>query len=415
MPREVVYSSDIQNAQSILDILNGSAMFHIANPWFKVDGVKPVDLNSFLKPVSESKYGVILSSAQIYVKVMPTRPFTSQFTIAWTKARGVKKDYYVMKPYEIDTVGNNVRQKIIISPRGEFTEDDAKLVQFDNQMAMMMDIIFIAKILDINLSTYSDLRDNTKFFGKFIADITNAFNKVLDSDSQLAKDDIKLKKAYVDSFINPPTYMSKDKKHIPVEQLGKPKTQIESIWKLFYDIYSNCDLESKFPKWKGIISENSTAMPSIRFVDVVNKTTSAHEKRFDTRITLMLKLNEGDQGFNPKIKDFMLTQRLNQQKKFEYLTTQNIHSLWGGTLEDPKASKGCTQTGCIFLIPQLNFQFFKTGRPTIEWRVEQIAVNKAVSALTGGYDDAMAFMDDQVVDECVSNENQFNETNEIPF
>lgn len=393
MSKEIIYCGDIINATNIIDLLDGSSMFLVASPYFKISGVKPIELKSFLEPCYDSKYGVILSAAPLYIKTMSTRPFTSKFTIGWTKGRNIKKEYYVMKPYETDNICDNVRVKLITTPRGEYTEDDAKLCTLDYQLSMVMDILFIAKILDINLATYADLKDNSKFFARFIADMIKSINRLLPEDQHISADDLKLKKSYADSFVTPPTYMSRDKKYFPIEQLGKPKSNIESIWNLFYEAYSGCDLAHNFPKWKSIISENATAMPAFRFIDLVNKSTNAHEKRFDGRITLIMKLTEADKGYNPKIKDFLITQQCNAQtKKFDVLTPQTLPQVWGSSAADPKLTKGCGQIGCIFLVPQLEFKYFKQGRPTIEWRVEQLAIKKMSPSMSGGNNDAMGFI-----------------------
>lgn len=417
MSKEVIYVGDIIPSKSIIGTLDGSEMFCVATPYFDVPGVRKPDPKKFLEQRSASKYGVMLAPAEIYVRSMPSRPFTSRFSIGWTKARGVKKSYFFMKLYEVNTIPDKFKHKLIITPEGQYTDDDAKLCIFDYQMAMIMDILFVSKIVGIDLSTYKDLKDNSKFFAKFCADILTALNKLLDKSSQIGKEDFKLPKSYIDSFVNTPTFMSRDKKYFPIEQLGKPKSEIKSLWSIFYDLYSSNDLESKFTTWKSVIKSNATAIPSFRFIDIINKQSQAHEKRFDARLSIIQKLDPDNKNFNANIKDFLITQRCLGPKKFEPITQHNFATLWGSTEENPALTKGVVQTGCVFLIPQLEFKYYNSGNPTLEWRVEQLAVKKTSGGGgANGYDDAAAFVDDD------DNDNgggdaaaQFNDDAEIPI
>lgn len=416
MSKELVYVGDIVPSKSIIGMLNGTEMFCIANPYFQVDNIKRPDLKQFLEQSSSSKYGTFLSKVEIHVKTMPTRPFTSRFAIAWANARGAKKQYYIKRLYELDTISTKEKLKFLIGPNGGPSETDKKLCALDYQLTFVMDILLLAKILDINLSTYADLTDNSQFFAKFCLEMMNSINKHLDKDSQLTKDDLKVKKSYIDSFINTPIFMSRDKKYFAIEQLGKPKTTITSIWKLFYEIYSNQDLASKFPKWKNIISANSAAMPTFRFVDYLNPKTNNHESRFDCRITIVQRLPDDNPNHNAKLPKFLFTQRCTGPNKFEPITPNNLPLLWGSTGDNPQLTGGVVQTGCIFLVPQLDFKYYATGNPTIDWRAEQLALKKESAAGSSGYDDAAAFMDDENDDNGGDQSaEQFNDNGEVPI
>lgn len=420
MSKEVIYTGDFVPAKSIIGLLDGSEMFCIANPYFFVEGVRKPDLKQYLEPCSTSKFGVMLKTADIYVRLTPTRPFTNRFSIGWTKGKGIKKDYFFMKLYEINSIPEKFKHKLIITPKSTFTEDDAKLCTFDYQNTVVMDVLLIAKILNIDLSTYKDLKDNTKFFAKFCVDINAAVNKLLGKGNKLQPDEeVKVDKFYIDTFTNPPTFLSKDKKLIPIRELGKPKSIIKTLWDSFYDVYSSMDLESKLATFKAIIKANSFALPTFRFIDVVNKSSSVHERRFDSRLSIIQKLDQDNKNYNANIKDFLITQRCLGPKKFEQITQHNFATLWGSTEEQPDLTKGCTQTGCIFIIPQLEFKYYTQGNPTVEWRVEQLACKRAMNGgnAGGAFDDAAAFVDDE--DEAPAagggEATQFNEGDEIPI
>lgn len=420
MSKEVVYAGDIVPSKSIIGTLDGSEMFCIATPYFQVDGIKKVDLKSFLEiqKKGDSKFGVMLNQVDLYVKTMQSRPFTNRFSIGWTKGRGIKKGYYFMKLYETDTIRDKFKHKLVVAPDGAADENDPKLCTFDYQMTMIMDILLLSKILSINLSTYKDLKDNSKFFDKFEVDVNASINKLLGKGQQLSKEEeFKVAKAYAESFVNTPTFMSRDKKYFAIAQLGKPKTVIETIWSKFYDIFSSTDLESKLNSWKQVIAANSNAIPAFRFIDIVNKTTQAHERRFDGRLTVIQQMSESDKGYNSRIPDFLLTQRCLGPKKFEYMTPNNLPTLWGSTNENPKLTTGASQSGCIFMIPQLEFKYYKSGNPTIEWRAEQLAIKKtSAGSGSAGYDDAAAFVDDEDEEQGGGEQAaQFNDADEIPI
>lgn len=409
MPAEVIYAADIQPFKSIVEALNGTGQFCIAIPDYKVDGIPAVDPKRYLEIIAPSQNGAMVQAPEIWVRPLPTRPFTRQYAIAWTTQRGVKKNYFIMKLFNTTQIADKNRHRFIIlpsNPEGASAPDDANLLVFDSQLAMIMNVLFIAKILKINLGTYRDLTDNTKFFAKFAAECLAAISKL--ADTQLGPEDFKIPKDYLASFTIPPIYRSMNKQVAMVKEIGKPKSQIKTLWDCFYDIYTNLDLESRLPQWSQVIKPNSGAMPSFRWLDTLNKKTNARSKNFDSRIEIQLKLAEGDKGYNPRIKDYFVTKFANGAKKApELMTPHNLPMLWGSDNTDPNRTKGAAHTGCIFLTLQLEYKFYSSGNPTTGWRADQLALQPISGGGGNTYDDAMAFFDDDG-----DNDNQYNAVTE---
>lgn len=408
MPKEVIYAADIQPFKSIIGALNGSEQFCIATPDIKVDGIPSVDPKRYLEITAPSQNGAMVIAPEIWVRPLPNRPFTKSFVIAWTSGRGVKKSYYIMKLFNSGTITDKGKHKLIILPSNEGGSpgsDDSALMMFDSQVTMIMNILFIAKLLRINLGTYRDLTDNKKFFAKFQSDVISVVSKL--ADTQLGPEDFKISADYVNTFTTPGIYRVMDKKTVLIKEIGKPKSQIKSIWDSFYEIYSNLDLENKLPGWTQVIKANSGALPSFRWLDTLNKKSNTRSKNFDTRIEIQLKLLEGDKGYNPRIKDMFVTKFTNNPKKSaELLTATQVPTLWGSDVSDPNRTKGARQLGCIFLNPQIEYKFYSSGNPTVGWRADQLAIREDNSGSKADYDDAMAFFSDTPEDD---GDKQFND------
>lgn len=408
MPKEVIYASDIQPFTSIAEALNGTSQFCIATPDIRVDGIPTPDSKDYLKIIAQSANGAMVTSPDIYVRPLPTRPYTKSFVIAWTSARGAKKSYYIMKLFNTAGITDKGKHKLIILPSndgGSYGEDDLRLMTFDSQVCMIMNILFISKILKINLSGYRDLTDNNKFFAKFCVDVINAVSKL--ADTQVGAEDFKLSKDYIASFTTPGIYRVIDKKTVLVKELGKPKSAIKSIWDIFYDLYQNLDLESRLPQWAPVIKANSGALPSFRWLDTLDKRTNSRVKKYDSRIEVQLKLMEGDKGYNPKIKEYFITKYAYEAKKSPDLITATLMpKLWGSDVSDPNRTRGARQRGCIFLTVQAEYKFYSTGNPTVAWHADQLAISEDKSGGAQEYDDAMAFFSD---DGEAGGEHQFND------
>ena len=150
--KEVIYAGDITPAKSLIGLLDGTEMFCVENPWFVVPGMRPIDKKTYmeLKP-SKASFGVMLSPVYLLVRTMDRKPFNSKFVIGYTNARGERKNYFVMKEYDISKIRENVRHKLIVSPGADKQISDENLIKLDQQLCMVMDVLLIAKIMDMDM------------------------------------------------------------------------------------------------------------------------------------------------------------------------------------------------------------------------------------------------------------------------
>lgn len=397
--KEIIYAGQIINASSIISLLDGSSMFCVSNPYFNVPGIYPSDKKTFLVPDKRkiTSNGVTLYGVDLYVKTQTGAPYTKSFTIAWALSRGVKKSYYVMKPFDMKKLTDNHRQKVMVSPRGVVGNDDANLVLLDYQLCVIMEILTLAVINDIDLGTYAGIIDNRAFIRKFYSDITARIKSfgVDDSFKFIAND--AFIDSFADSFTKPPYYMKQQKKYIPIKELGNSaaKARIISPFAAFYSAYSNEGLIDRYKRFSSIIMANSTCIPSFRNTDYERKHdgefSGEHISSIDTRLTFMIKLNESDSGFNARMPNFLFTQKVVGKARYEQLDSVNIHQMWG-----LNEARGVQQEGVMMITPSLAFKYYAAGNPTIEWRVEKVAVKATVrkGAIMSAEGDEFGFSDD---------------------
>lgn len=392
MSKEIIYTADIELSPSIIGLLNGTQMFYIENPHFRVEGVQPIDRKTYLaiKPGKQQQYGFMLNPVYLWVKTKKNKPYNDKFSIGYASTAGKPRDYYVMKPYEVSNIRDNVRQKLMVYPRSDPTPDDIKLLTLDYQLTMAMEVLLLASMLDINLARYGTLTDNKAFYTEFCNEINSILSKHCDMSEQ---EPFMVSDKYIASFLDPPIYATKSGKSIPLTELGKPKTELKSPMVLFHKIFEDEQLSSvqRFKPIACMVRENSYTLPSIRYIDYCKKGTSDHIKRFDSRLSFFIQLEPNDKGFNPNFKDFMLTIRPVSKGKYEALTPHDLSQLWGGGLSDQESEKGATQQGVIFIVPSLSFKFYKQGNPGVEWRVEKISCRRVLNSPMSNYDDGDEF------------------------
>ena len=79
MSKAVIYASNIKPAKSIIGLLNGSEMFCIDNPYFRIPGSR-CDASKFMKVKQpKSAYGIMFNPVQLMVKPQNSSVYTSRF------------------------------------------------------------------------------------------------------------------------------------------------------------------------------------------------------------------------------------------------------------------------------------------------------------------------------------------------
>lgn len=401
MIKQFVYATDITLPKSVIGLLDGSEQFCFENPYFPVAGIPKPDMKQFLEVKGlNSKYGVFLNSISIYYKGA-NGVFTKQYAIGYTETfntgTGIdkkKKDYYIMKPFEVNKLGDSYKHKLIISPaKGEILNEDKTLLNLDYQFSMVMDVLCISKMLNINLNKYKGMPNDT-FYKSFITDI-NAFLK-----NKGSKKEIEYDEALVNSFNDPPIIGKSERgETVPVCILDDGKnveTLFETLFMKFYE--SILKIKNQFKGWEKVLQRsNCASFPSIKLIDFEKKSSDeeiTHIPRFDGRFTFYIQLTKGDKGYSDKIPDGLITRQQVTKQKIDKLTKATLPKLWGGAMSDDDKVKGATQQGCLYVVPQPIFRYYEKGCPTIDWRVEKIATRRIMSASSADYDEGCDFVGD---------------------
>lgn len=418
MNKQFIYANNIVLPKSVIGLLDGSEQFCFENPYFQVPGTKPVDKKLFLeprqskKPKSGSEYGTMLNSPYIYVKSnSSSNVFTTNYAIGYTENRGstkIKKEYFIMKPYQTPNLSESSKIKLMVRPRksstGETLIEDKILIQLDYQFSMVMDVLIIAKILDIDLSEFKG-QDNDNFYPNFVQRINDFLikeklsNKVINTEDDVFA-------AFVASFEKAPIIL-KDKKDILPITITAGGKEIQEPFKQLFAMFMTAIAGQRtiLSRWKyfGTPDVYAGAIPSFRYAaywNDKNPQDSKYESLIDIRLVFNYQLESGDKGYNEKMPDFVITRQQVNKREQRKLTKYTVPSLWGASPTDGNEStrKGMGQSGCLYIIPQPSFKYYKQAGPTIEWRVEKAILNPVPITNSAEYDEGNEFMEGDIDD-----------------
>ena len=412
MTKQFIYASDIVKATSVIGLLDGSEQFCFENPYFNVAGITKPDKKTFLDPSgANSKFGVILRQINIYYKGT-NNVFTNRYAIGYTETirnggqvNKKPKEYVIMKPFDVTDLGDRNRHKLLVSPN-EISKEDTNLLIMDYQFTMVMDVLCIAKILNIDLSRYAR-QDNNNFYKAFIGDI-NEIIKEKGAKKTIEYDDI-----LVASFDNPPVFSKSSRNDvIPIYDLeNNLEPAFNTLFSSFYEAVSQ--IKSKLKGWEKVLQRaNCYALPTIKYTCYEKKTgdeeITEHGKRFDCRLTFIIQLSTGDKAFNPKFPDSLVTRQQISRTKIEKLTKTTLPKLWGGSVSDDDTNTRAIQKGCLYIIPRPLYSYFEKGSPTIEWRVEKIATQRIQTDAINDYDEGTEFLTEAVNENAPTDEENRN-------
>lgn len=404
MSKQFIYATDIKLPKSLIGLLDGSEQFCFENPYFNVAGMSKPDKKSFLEVKgANSKFGVMLN--QIYILFKGANGvFTKYYAIGYTETVNVgtrinkkPKEYFIMRPFDVTDLSQTNKYKLIVSPaKGEVLTEDTILLKLDYQFSMVMDVLCISKILDIDLSKYSGM-NNEKFYKAYINDI-NAILKDKGSKKQMEYDEI-----LVASFDDPPIFgKSARNETIPIYDLeNSTEPAFNTLFMNFYDAV--IPIKSKLRGWEKVLQRaNCAAFPSIKYMSFEKKGSEdeevKHVKRFDSRLTFIIQLSPSDKGYNSKFPEGLVTRQQVNRTKIDKMTKTTLPRLWGGAMSDDDKTRGATQKGCLYIVPQPIYRYYEKGTPTIDWRVEKVATQRVQSAVTSDYDEGCDFLDEGNID-----------------
>ena len=408
MSKQFIYATDIKLPKSPIGLLDGSEQFCFENPYFNVAGMSKPDKKSFLEVKgTNSKFGVMLNQIYILFKGA-NNVFTKYYAIGYTETvnTGTRidkrpKEYFIMRPFDVTDLSKTNKYKLIVSPaKGEVLKEDTILLKLDYQFSMVMDVLCISKILDIDLSKYSGM-NNEKFYRSYIGDI----NTILKEKG--AKKLMEFDETLVASFDDPPIFGKSTRGDtIPIYDLeNSTEPAFDTLFMSFYDTVSQ--IKSKLKGWEKVLQRaNCAAFPSIRYMNFEKKGSddeTEHVKRFDSRLTFIIQLSTSDLGYNSKFPECLVTRQQVNRTKIDKMTKTTLPKFWGGAMSDDDKTRGATQKGCLYIVPQPIYRYYEKGCPTVDWRVEKVATQRVQTTTMSDYDEGCDFLGDGNADE-VSNE-----------
>ena len=381
-------ASEIELASSIIGILDGSESFTILNKFFndncKLYDASKDDIGQLSLSGSE---GFRLKSPRIAIKNTKSKTFGCWPVIAWRHVDdNYDKQYFIMNPGDerFKDLYKSCHFKLIVNPNNKetpFLEEDEKLIGFEYQVLMATECLILAYGFEIDLKKYDKMYNNKEFLTAFKIDI---LNKIKAKTSVGDSFDVELNDKFIESFNNPPLYKTlKNKSIITVSEddLKTTKPLFTSLYQSIQKKVIDGDFEYDFPKnmVKVFESVNSVTIPSFRKIVLQDKKDkNLYTVRFDSRLDFSIKINPGEPGYNDKVKEFSLTKQQISASQYKTLDKTGLFTLWGGSKDTPKHPifRGGSHTGCIFIVPVIELKYYSTGYPTLNWRVDKVALKK---------------------------------------
>ena len=372
---KVYYLGEFQPATSILGMFNGTESFVIANPWFPEASGFDAE-QDIAKPVkTKSVAGQRLNSPRVYMRNVETKALIKNYVLAWDNHKYVKgnqkKRYYIKTPpVEAfkDGKWSNVQTKLKISPLGDIDESDLAFVTFDYQLTIGMQILLIARTLEIDLSKYGADEEvsNTKFFERFKSDIVSVI-----SNATKKEPSITFSKDMVNSFTSPPVWGKPDDEVVDVPvKLSEDETRIEKAFQTPW-LAVRSVIHSSMPKLKDSVkpvlrevfkTTDWHIAPEVRFYYAKSKKNTdddKYHKFFNSKIKAVAKPLPDDEKKRPYA-------MLKTPTKCEIMSIPDLISLWGGTEKTPLPhTSGASWEGVIFIKPALDFQYYRQGAPSV--------------------------------------------------
>ena len=401
---KVYYLGEFQPATSVLGMFNGTESFIIANPWFP--DVSGYDAEQDIsKPVkTKSLNGQRLNSPKIYMRNIETKALIKNYVLAWDNHKYVKgspkKRYFIAHPAVEsfqDGQWKNFQTKLKISSTKITDSSDLAFITFDYQLTIGMQILLIARTLNIDLSKYGadEEVNNVKFFEKFKSDIISVINKATGKEPSIT-----FSKDMINSFTNPPAWGKPEDSSIDVPvKLSEDETSIEEAfqtpWLAVRSVINSAMQKLKDvtkPVLRDVFKTNDWHIaPEVRFFYAKSKRNAdddKYHKFFNSKIKTVAKLDHDDEKKRPYC-------MLKTSKKSGVMELNDLISLWGGT---PKInlplSSGVSWEGVIFVKPTFDFQYYRQGAPSVVMLANRFTLKKAESSSAGDYDDGMDFSDE---------------------
>lgn len=375
MSTQTVFTSDIVTPKSLINYLDGTAMFCVSSPFFAPPGMAATDKKKWLsirENKDKSAKFTMLVSPEIYLRTI-NGSYTKNFTIGLVPVQRTStgivrtpKDYFVSQPYgegykPADT--KTSKQKLSISPVN-IDEGDIILNRFNWQLTMLMDFLLIAKVANIDLHKFEGM-PNEQLFAEF----ANAVNSSMQLTSKFTIDP-----NYILTFDNPPC-LTKDPATgatILVSGLEDPYNELCKMMMTSFKVAIGPRVQVLGNYKQALQLPNVVSLPQIcsRVYMKQNATDDQpYGKSFNYKIIVNYRNKES------KVPDFLITLEQRPGQTMPY-THETIPRLWGGMREDGKPGRA-RQRGAIFCVPQMDYRYLQMGNPGVSWRAQKMCLSKA--------------------------------------
>ena len=386
MAKLVLYAGELKACDSILGIFDGSEQFAIATPWFNIPGAKPVDAKKFLelktiKDGNGNAMGAVLTSPTLLAR-RGNNPFTTNFVVGYTEAAHQSKSYWIRKPFNTPKPTDK-RAKVDITPATRTAADD-NLVTIDYQLCVAMDVLLVSNIVGIELKRFEGLHDDKAFFITLCEAITAELSKKHKSIGSKA---LTMSEEFFNTLKRPPVYAANEigLKVACANPEDVDGSRIKGFYETFMDFIKAAKITAKFGEFNGVLKNNGYAVPDFRMFGYQKKDTGESATAFQGKMLVNV--------FQPNDeKNFYITNRVVSKGKTKKCEASDLFDLWNASIEKPEANKHAKQDGCIFLVPRINYGFYKQGNPSIQWRADKIALAKSVIDSAGDYEDGDDFV-----------------------
>lgn len=409
----ILFAGKLRPAKNVLSMFNGTEDFVIANRFFPRES-HYTEKDDITK-AKELEAGLKMPSPKIWWRDPNTRAYTINYVIVWADDKDDKeKYYYFFKPPNSAISGNFWKKTMNLSTgtndkEHPFHNAEKNLIQIDYQLSIAMQILLFANAFNINIGEYgTGEMSNKEFFTRFGDDIDN----VCKEQGIAPKAPLIFEDAMIESFNQPPPFGKENGVPFPaLENDGEePQKGFNTVWDSIKDSYGSFlakkPLKTKCPPClqKITSSANYVPCPTFKRSFQINKEDDKYNIRFDTKISLDIKLDKSNPNYNPDVKDEYLT-RYPKKVGFGVADEKFTAHLWGGTPENIfPAGKGQRHMGLIFIKPLLNFKYYKNGTPTIKWKAIRISTHKVKATVSDDF---------HIEGECYSDSEEEVDKNEL--
>lgn len=408
MTRQVVlYASELNLPKNIIEWIDGSGQFCFANPWFDVPGIGKIDKKTYLDMKPDSQYGIYLNSPYLYVRdINGVFASSYNFPIGYaniskqgSQITKIPKDYWICRPYDTSNYCRNMKCKIDVSPMKSgdtYDKADINMVTMDYQVSVVMAVLLLAKINELNLTTYKGL-NNLQFLTKLCTEINGVMKERIPKPVEIDTSTIDI---LANSFTDPPFYTKNSKNElIPVYDLDGSEPSFTDIYTLFREAVIKGKGLGKYGAWEKVLKKPvGGIIPTIRYSPYESKRDGdgVYKMNLKCRFVFNVLVDRTDPEYKAENAKRSAKMQISATE-LKALHKNDMPALWGAIAaqenEAQPTARGMAHKGCIFLNYNPIFRYSEKAGPTMEWIVSRLAFSKREKVTHEEFMDGADFID----------------------